>query len=189
MSIFQTIGDVKMKHTKQLARVSIWSVLMLLGLGVFIPQAESASVEWKRIDGVIIPGNGGFGLNVVGGVSGPGFSWSTTNGQAKLNLQNGRFSFDVQGLVLASGTGSLVIGTPSPFVTDVKGTIVCNTTDLPNVVLVDTDSVPLSPQGDANFVGDLSLPGVCEDMAFLIRIANPGPILDRWIAHGAVRIP
>ncbi len=119
------------------------------------------------------------------------FSWTAANGKAKLNLQSGRFSFDAQGLVLASGSGSasLVIGAPSPFVTQVKGTIVCNTTDLPNVVLVDTDSVSLSAQGDANFSGQVSLPSMCANMAFLLRVATPGSIVNRWIAHGAVRIP
>ncbi len=140
-----------MKRVKLFATTSLWSVFIFLGLGISIPLAEGAFVDWKRIEGVIVPGTGASTLNVVGGVNSPGFSWSTSNGSAKLNLQNGRLSFDVQGLVLESGTGSLVIGTPSHFVTHVKGTIVCNSTDLPNVVLVDTDSVPLSAQGAANF--------------------------------------
>ncbi len=162
---------------------------MLLGQWVSIPLAEGSFVEWNRIEGAIVSGTAFGTFNVVGGVDSVAFSWSAANGKAKLNLQNGRFSFDVQGLVLASGTGSLVVGTPSPFVTAVKGTLVYNSTDLPNVVLVDTAPVPLSPQGDASFSGQVSLPSVCEDMAFLLRIATPGPIADRWIAHGAVRIP
>ncbi len=178
-----------MKQVKFFAGASLWSILFLFGFGISLPQAEGAFVDWNRVEGVIVPGTVFGTLNVVGGVDSVAFSWSASNGKAKLNLQNGRFSFDVQGLVLASGVGSLVVGTPSPFVTQVKGTIVCNTTDLPNVVLVDTDAVPLSAQGDADFSGQVSLPSVCENMAFLIRVATPGPILDRWIAHGAVRIP
>jgi hypothetical protein len=64
--------------------------------------------------------------------------------------------------------------------------------------------VPLSPQGDAEFNGQLNIPvpDACanepEDIAFLIRVAAVLPdtpamvapmLLDRWIAHGAVRKP
>jgi len=85
-----------------------------------------------------------------------------------------------------------VIGTPSPAVTAVKGTIVCNAASpapFGGVVLVDTDSVPLSLQGDAKFEGEVSLPIVCDNIAFLIRVANPGVVFDQWIAYGAVRTP
>ena len=58
-----------------------------------------------------------------------------------------------------------------------------------NVTLIDTQAVPLSPQGHAEFHGKIELPGVCEHMAFLIRMANPSPIIDRGIAYGAVRQP
>ena len=116
-------------------------------------------------------------------------------GKAKVNLSDGQVQFRVKGLVLAAQnfpTGGLVIGTPSPAVTAVKGTIVCNAAAPPpfsNVVFVDTDSVPLSRQGHARFEGTVNLPIVCDNMAFLIRVASPGVVLDQWIAYGAVRSP
>lgn len=158
-------------------------------------QAENSFVKWERIEGVTVPGNATTNLNVVAGVNSVGFSWSTTKGKARVNLLNGRAQFWVKGLVLASqipGGGPLVIGTPSPAVTAVKGTIVCNATDpspFSNVVLTDTDEVPLSPQGDARFKGTVNLPVVCDNIAFLIRVASPGVVLDQWIAYGAVRSP
>ena len=79
----------------------------------------------------------------------------------------------------------------------VKGTLVCDIS-AGGTVLVDTPAVLLSAQGDADFHGTVSLPAACitmpTDMAFLIRIAavapgGPSIIVDRWIAHGAVRKP
>ena len=156
---------------------------------------EADLVKWDRIEGVIVPGNALTNLNVVAGVNSVGFSWTTTMGKAKVNLLDGQVQFWVKGLVLASqnpGGGPLVIGTPSPGVTAVKGTIVCNATDpfpFSNVVLVDTDSVPLSLQGDARFEGTVNLPVVCDNMAFLLRVASPGIVFNQWIAYGAVRTP
>ncbi len=109
-------------------------------------------------------------------------------GKAKVNLSDGQAQFWVKGLVPASqipGGDALVIGTPTPAVTAVKGTIVCNATDpspFSNLVLVDTDAVPLSPQGDARFEGRVNLPVVCDNIAFLISVASPGVVLNQWIA-------
>jgi hypothetical protein len=155
-------------------------------------------VKWERIEGVTVPGNTLNNNNVVAGVNSVGVSWSTSMGKATLNLLDGQVKFWVKGLVLASQNvplGGLVIGTPSPGVTYVKGTVVCNAAVVDSfggVELVDTDSVPLSRQGDARFEGTVNLlPIVCDDMAFLIRVAGGTvPILfDRWIAYGAVRSP
>ena len=178
-------------------------ISLMLILGVLGPQfvlskeiqAENSFVKWKRIEGVTVPGNAITNRNVVAGVNSVGFSWSTTMGKAKVNFSNGKVHFWVKGLVVASQNpagGPLVIGAPSPAAKAVKGTIVCNATDLfpfSNVVLVDTDSVPLSQQGNAQFQGDVNFPVVCDDMAFLIRVASPGVIFDQWIAYGAVRKP
>ena len=158
-------------------------------------RAENSLVKWERIEGVTVPGNVFTNNNVVAGVNSVGFSWSTTMGKAKVNLSDGQVQFWVKGLVLAAQNfpaGGLVIGTPSPAVTDVKGTIVCNASFPPpfgGVVLVDTDSVPLSLQGNARFEGTVNLPIVCDNMPFLIRVASPGLIFDQWIAYGAVRTP
>jgi len=185
-------------------QVSVLSLCLFLGVGILgcmLVQSgesqaeESGKVKWDRIEGVVVPGSAIGSLNVVAGVNSVGFSWTTTMGKASVNLQDEKVQFWVKGLVLAAqnpGGGPLVIGTPSPAVTAVKGTIVCNATDLfpfSNVVLVDTDSVPLSPQGDAQFQGKVNLPVVCDNMAFLIRVASPGPVFNQWIAYGAVRTP
>ena len=56
-----------------------------------------------------------------------------------------------------------------------------------NSVLVDTVLVPLSPQGDADFSGDVTLASVCQtepDLAFVIRTGSGA-----WIANGSVRTP
>lgn len=177
------------------------SLMLILGV-LAVPlvlssevQAENSLMKWERIEGVTVPGNAVTNNNVVAGVNSVGFSWSTSMGKATLNPLDGQVKFWVKGLVLGSQnipTGGLVIGVPSPGVTAVKGTIVCNAAAPPPfglVVLVDTDEVSLSRQGDARFEGTVNLPFVCDDMAFLIRVANPGFIFDQWIAYGAVRSP
>lgn len=154
---------------------------------------EGPIVKWQRIEGLSI---GNQPLNIVAGVSSVGFEWSATKGWAQVNLQNGFLKFMVKGLVLSAqpagvpNPAGLVIGVPSPGATEVKGTIVCNAAEpfpYANVVLVDSEAVPFSPTGDAHFSGKIELPTVCDDMAFLVRVANAGPITDLWIAHGAVR--
>ena len=148
-------------------------------------MAASPIVLWEDIIGIIQAGN------VVGSgtghATGGGQPWSTKQGSARVNLQTGMVEFLVQGLVLAGGNS---IGTPDA-VTQVKGTLVCNTSGSAgggNSVLVDTDLVPLDDQGDAHFVGDVgNLPLAClaePDIAFLIRASN-----GLWIANGSVRKP
>jgi hypothetical protein len=147
-------------------------------------------VRWERILGVIVPGTTFGGPNVVGGVPSVGLSWAVTRGRANVNLDTGRMMFDVKGLVLRAAppiAAGPVIGVPSPLVTMVKGTVVCNSTGA--VVLVDTAVVPLSAQGKAKFQGTVALPPVCENVAFLIRVADSNILFDQWIAHGAVRKP
>ncbi len=109
--------------------------------------------------------------------------WTTTSGDAEVDLKDGKIKFNVEGLVLAVGGNTtamlsgLDIGTPAG-VTEVKGTLVCNVsgaTNGGNSVLVDTDSVPLSAQGDAHFSGKVgTIPSTCgtSDVAFLIRIVD-----------------
>ena len=89
--------------------------------------------------------------------------------------------------MLAGGNG---IGTRAA-ITEVKGTLVCDTDGSAGAgssTLVDTPLVPLSAQGDAEFRGSVGpLPGACfteADIAFVVRIGA-----GRWIANGAVRRP
>ena len=146
--------------------------------------AESATVKWDDVIG-IIQANNQVGSG-TGRVTGGGQPWSTTSGKAQVDLRTGKLQFVVKGLVLAGGNS---IGTPDG-VTIVKGTLVCDTNGSAgggNSVLVDTEVVPLSPQGDASFSGDVIVPLVCEtetDIAFLVRTATGA-----WLAYGAVRTP
>src|SRR5438874_8496806 len=87
------------------------------GLAAFSVSAWADDVvRWKTIIGIIQAGN------VVGNITGGGQPWSTTGGEAKVNLRDGRIEFNVRGLVLAGGN---TIGTPGA-INQVKGTIICN---------------------------------------------------------------
>jgi len=179
-----------MRASKFISSVSALLIGICVAWGATTAQAEDNHVRWERILGVIVPGTVSGGPNVTAGVPSVGLSWAVTRGKAKVNLETGRMKFDVEGLVLRAAppaAGIAVIGVPSPLVTMVKGTIVCNSTGA--VVLVDTVPVPLSAQGDAEFHGTVALPSVCENVAFLIRVADSNFLFDRWIAHGAVRNP
>jgi len=131
--------------------------------------ADSDSVSWKRIIGIIQANN------VVSGINGGGQPWSTLGGEARVGLRTAHVEFEVRGLVLADGN---TIGTPGA-ISQVKGIIVCG-----SGAVVDTPLVPLNAQGDTEF--DDIVPGLsgCTPVTFLIRIAA-----DRWIANGAVRSP
>jgi hypothetical protein len=159
-----------------------------LALAAIVPAAALAAdpnIRWADIIGIIQAGNlVGSG---AGQVTGGGQPWSTTKGSATVNLNNGDIHFRVEGLVLAGGNE---IGTRGA-ITEVKGTLVCDTDGSAGAgssTLVDTPLVPLSAQGDAAFHGSVGpLPGACfteADIAFVVRIGA-----GRWIANGAVRRP
>ena len=159
-----------------------------LALAAVAPPAAPAAdpnIRWADVIGIVQAGNlVGSG---TGRVTGGGQPWSTTKGSATVNLNTGDIHFRVDGLVLAGGNG---IGTRAG-ITEVKGTLVCDTdgsADGGNSTLVDTPLVPLSAQGDAEFHGSVGpLPGACiteADIAFVVRIGA-----GRWIANGAVRRP
>lgn len=182
-----------------LVTASIFTLTWLVGLSATTAQAQE--VEWERIEGIVQAGNL-VGLGLVQPGSGLGSAegaapWNTTEGRARVDLGNGDVEFEVEGLVLSVGSApgfpGLPIGTRGP-VNQVKGTLVCNVTGPGNSTLVDTPVVPLSPQGDAEFSGNVALvldPACVNepaDTAFLIRIAIPG-FVGRWIAFGAVRVP
>jgi len=159
-----------------------------LALAAVAPPAAPAAdpnIRWADVIGIVQAGNlVGSG---TGRVTGGGQPWSTTKGSATVNLNTGDIHFRVDGLVLAGGSG---IGTRDA-ITEVKGTLVCDTdgsADGGNSTLVDTPLVPLSAQGNAEFHGSVGpLPGACiteADIAFVVRIGA-----GRWIANGAVRRP
>lgn len=176
-----------------LSTVSIFMLTLLLGLSPTTAQADDDDkdvVKWKEINGIIpvpppfdVVGSG------TGQVMGAPLPTSATEGEARVDLQSGDVRFEVEGLVIAAGND---IGTAP--ITAVKGTVVCDTDGSAgggNSTLVDTDPVPISAQGDAEFDGNVgALPFVCieePDIAFLIVVVDPP--LNVWIANGAVRIP
>jgi hypothetical protein len=164
-------------------KLLIVSAVALAAAG--IGRAASAdpydSLRWQSVIGVAAP-NGvvGSGTGAVTGAPGP---WSALGGRVRVDPHRGRIEFSVDGLVLAAGNA---IGTPGT-VTQVKGTVVCDTDGSGsggNSVLVDTPLVELDDQGDARFNGSVAIPAVCAsqpDVAFLIRTGS-----GRWIANGAV---
>jgi hypothetical protein len=148
------------------------------------PGAASADevLQWRKIVGIIQSGDTvGTG---TGKTTGGGQPWYATGGSVAVDLTSGEIQFQVHGLVLAGGNA---IGTPGA-VTQVKGTLVCDTTGSAtgNSTLVDTPLVTLSSQGDARFAGQIGpLPSACTasaNIAFLIRVSGGA-----WIAAGEVR--
>jgi hypothetical protein len=148
---------------------------VLLTTAAFAAHDDS-TVRWRTIVGNI---NDPGVSNPVAGIPSGGLPWTTTQGNARVDLKTGEIAFNVEGLVLNGGNAS---GTPGP-VTSVKGTLVCNP-GTPTQAVLDTATVPLSPEGDAEFIGTLGSVPACANPLFLIRI----PANDSWIATGAVRV-
>ena len=120
---------------------------------------------WRRIVGIAAPDSivgqhdpCDIGVTCAVGAPAP---WTATGGQAEVNLDTGKLTFTVHGLVLAEDFGCCNIGTPS-LVTKVKGTLVCNDTSRDRE-LVDTEAVRLRTTGDATFSGRVDLPTSCTD--------------------------
>jgi hypothetical protein len=144
---------------------------------------DSGFVRWKKIIGIEQANN------VVGNppntVTGGGQPWSTLDGEVEVSLSDGGVEFDVRGLTLAGGNS---IGTPDG-VTNVVGTLLCGLMTGETTTVIDTDAVPLSAQGNAEFSGSFkSSTAGCKatDVAFFIRNAS-GTF--PWIGNGAVRVP
>lgn len=148
---------------------------LLLTTAAFAADDDS-TVRWRTIVGNI---NDPGVSNPVAGIPSGGLPWTTTGGSARVDLRTGRIAFNVEGLVLNGGNTS---GTPGA-VTSVKGTLVCNAGTATQAVL-DTATVPLSQEGDAEFIGNLGGVAACANPLFLIRV----PANDSWIATGAVRV-
>jgi len=168
-----------MKNMDRLsARGKILAVAAIASITLaIVSPAKADNVRWRTIVGILQANN------VVGNINGGGAPWTTLGGRARVDLARSRLDFDVQGLVLAGGNS---IGTPGA-INQVMGTLLCDPGGA-NLAF-DTTPVPLSPQGDADFSGQIGpSTSTCNssNVAFLVRIAggaNPG----RWIANGAVR--
>jgi hypothetical protein len=169
-------------------RVLVIGLSLVCASAAFADRSSGPVVHWNRIAGVITALNVD---NPVADIHSGTFAWSARSGHARVNLTTGDFVFDVEGLVI---NGNSFSGTPGP-VDSVTGTLVCNPLDpdghptgAPEVVL-DTDVVPLSAQGDAHSSGNIgTVPATCGNPLFLLRIATPATqAVGRWIATGAVR--
>src|SRR5436853_7692027 len=76
-------------------------------------------VRWRGIEGVITAPGVDNPVSQIHSGAGP---WTTQSGSARINLNTGEGSFDVEGLVMNGGPAS---GTPGA-VASVIGTLVCN---------------------------------------------------------------
>ena len=185
------------RSMKSVRLLSAANLFILIGLTLSAVQAQAASttLKWGNIVGTAVFGDTvGVGSGAVSGAA----PWNTSKGSASVDLTSGKVSFSVTGLILSVGSApgiplfGLGIGT-SGGVTAVEGTLVCNVDGMhgANSALVDTDSTPLSFQGNASLKGTFgSIPAVCttapSDTAFLIRIVDPVGFAGLYIAFGAV---
>jgi hypothetical protein len=145
---------------------------MILCAGAF--AQNDTVVRWRGIEGAITaPGVD----NPVGQIHSGAGPWTASGGSARINLQSGEGSFEVEGLVFNGGNAS---GTTGP-VTNVMGTFVCNagspagTTEM----VMDTPVASLSAQGNAELSFRIDTPPACNNPLFLIRVPS-----GRWIATG-----
>jgi hypothetical protein len=154
---------------------------LLCASAVVAYDNDDSNVRWKNVVGVITS----VGVdNPVANIHAGATPWSVRSGRARVNLNNGAVSFEVEGLVINGGTAT---GTPGP-ITAVTGTLVCNAGAATQVIF-DTTAVPLNLQGDADFSGHFqSVPGSsCTNPLFLVRISSPAGSAGRWIATGTER--
>ncbi len=130
-------------------------------------------VRWRGVEGVITAPGVDNPISQIHSGAGP---WTTRDGNARINLNTGEGSFEVEGLVLNGGNAS---GTTGP-VTAVVGTLVCNPggTTGPEAV-IDTPAANLSAEGDAELSFKINVPAACNNPLFLIRVPS-----GRWIATG-----
>jgi hypothetical protein len=171
-------GRNRRKHLPA-ALIAAAGIMLVSFPGVALADQD---LHWRKIVGIVQAGNTvGTG---AGKVAGGGQPWYALSGSVAVDLTTGDLQFQVQGLVFAGGNA---IGTPGA-VTQVKGTLVCDTTGAltADSTLVDTPLVTLTPQGNARFAGQIGpLPSAClnsPNIAFLIRVSA-----GIWIAAGEVR--
>jgi len=159
----------------------------VVGLFVFISSAwaEAPTVRWDRVEGL---GAVDWTQIHVGPI------WASRGrtvgaGNVMLNLKTGFLSFRIEGMsngnqyangpLGASGSGLLM------------GTVVCDSTErFGPFAFVDSEAI-LVNEGTGSYQGFVLLPEGCkqrpEEMVFLIRHANPGPLYGGFVAFGAGR--
>src|SRR4029077_16573806 len=96
-------------------RVCLLSLMLCAGA---FAQTDTV-VRWRGIEGVITATGVDDPVSQIHSGAGP---WTARCGNARINLDTGEGSFEVEGLILNGGTAS---GTTGP-VTAVVGTLVCN---------------------------------------------------------------
>jgi hypothetical protein len=130
-------------------------------------------VRWRGIEGVITAPGVDNPVSQIHSGAGP---WTTRDGNARVNLNTGEGSFEVEGLVLNGGNAS---GTTGP-VTAVVGTLVCNPAGTGGAeAVIDTPAANLSSSGNAELSFKINVPAACSNPVFLIRVPA-----GRWIATG-----
>ena len=165
-------SKTKQERDRKFEMKKVFGLSLLLCAGAFA-QGDTV-VHWRGMEGVITAPGVDNPVSQIHSGAGP---WTTRNGSARVNLATGEGSFDVEGLVLNGGNAS---GTPGP-VASVKGTLVCNPGSPQGTAeaAIDTPVTGLSPTGDAELSFTISVPPVCINPVFLIRVAS-----GRWIATG-----
>jgi hypothetical protein len=131
-------------------------------------------VRWRGIEGVITASGVDNPIGQIHSGAGP---WTTRGGSARINLNTGDGSFEVEGLVLNGGNAT---GTPGP-VANVMGTLVCNPGNSGGSAetAIDTPAANLSSEGNAELSFKIIVPAACNNPLFLIRVPS-----GRWIATG-----
>jgi len=145
---------------------------LVLCAGAF--AQNNTIVRWRGIQGVITAPGIDNPVSQIHSGAGP---WTTQDGDARINLGTGEGSFDVEGLVLNGGGTSGTAGA----VTSVVGTFVCNPAGAGGAAeaVIDTPATTLTAAGNAELTFKISLPPVCNNPLFLIRVPS-----GRWIATG-----
>jgi hypothetical protein len=147
-------------------------LLLMLCAGAF--AQNDTVVRWRGMEGVITaPGVD----NPVGQIHSGAGPWTARSGSARIDLETGNGSFEVEGLVLNGGSAS---GTPGS-VTNVVGTLVCNAGSPAGTTetAIDTPAAALSSAGNAELSFKINVPAACNNPLFLIRVPS-----GRWIATG-----
>jgi hypothetical protein len=175
----KTSRKLKPKEDEIYMKTRCLMLALALSAGAF--AQNNPQVRWNRIVGVITaPGVDnpvGVAPNQIHSGAGP---WTTRGGSARINLNSGEGSFEVEGLVLNGGNAS---GTPGP-INSVVGTLVCNA-GTATQANIDTPATELSSSGDAELSFRLTVPAACSNPLFLIRLPQAGL---KWIATGTVPV-
>src|SRR5258705_4330286 len=122
-------------------------------------------VHFRGMEGVITAPGVDNPVSQIHSAPGP---WTTRGGSARVNLETGEGSFEVEGLVLNGGTGS---GTTGP-VTSMIRTFVCNTGSPAGSAEagIDTPATHLSDDGNAELSFKINVPPACNHPVVFIWV-------------------